>query len=91
MPNSKDFIKIIKISKKEGFEDLKVLNQSPISAVFQIVWLPGDHKTALTWESLKLDHYEDQINISELCFTSSYVVARFVNLLNVILIAAFYT
>ena len=29
-----------------------VLNQSPISAVFQIVWLPGDQKTALTEESL---------------------------------------
>ena len=29
-----------------------VLNQSPISAVFQIVWLSGDQKTALTGESL---------------------------------------
>ena len=29
-----------------------VLNQSPISAVFQIVRFPGDQKTALTGESL---------------------------------------
>ena len=29
-----------------------VLNQSPISGVFQIVWFPGDQKTALTGESM---------------------------------------
>ena len=32
-----------------------VLNQSPISAVFQIVQLPGDQKTALTGESLYIE------------------------------------
>jgi hypothetical protein len=50
-------IKIIKISKKGTLKIQKskiailVLNQCPISAVFPIVWLPGDQKTALTGES----------------------------------------
>ena len=55
-------IKIIEIGKKGDFENQKEVpkcdfstksaNQSPISAVFQIVRLPGDPKTALTGESL---------------------------------------
>mgnify|MGYP001443327999 CR=1 FL=1 len=32
-----------------------VLNQSPISVVFQIVPFPGDQKTPLTGESLYID------------------------------------
>ena len=52
-------IKIIKISKKKrtlkiqkSKTAISVLNQSPISAVFQIVRLPGYQKTALTGKSL---------------------------------------
>ena len=35
---------------------ISVLNQSPISAVFQIVRFPGDQKTALSGESLYLSN-----------------------------------
>ena len=34
-----------------------VLNQCSISAVFQIVWLPWDQKTALTGESLYFENF----------------------------------
>ena len=49
---------VVEMSKKGDFENPKVphrilvLNQSPISAVFPIVWFAGDQKTALTGGSL---------------------------------------
>ena len=57
MNKSKCTIKFVKMRKKGDFENLKIQNfdfstQSPISAVFPIVWLSGDQKTALTGESL---------------------------------------
>ena len=61
-------IKIIETSKKKGTLKIQkskivilVLNQCPISVVFQIVQLPGDQKTAITGESLHMPADIEQI------------------------------